>query len=220
LSYKFYDPTHLHFVSQPLINHPPSFPFSPFCFVYSCARAKFLWLKLKLSRERKWQSRVKGYTAVPSVSTFLHGHRQNHRPNKNKGKRMTKFYQLQPKESRVDGGLCPSSWVSLSRSQTHACTVKSEPEGQPRNYANLTSTACQEIVPQQYIMQQPHTANPAQLETCSPAVHHTAVYTKCSSPTWFPTSTHNSTPCSSTSTHSSTPCSSFSSSLMAAHSAS
>jgi hypothetical protein len=98
--------------------------------------------------------------------------------------------------------------------------VKSEPEGQPRNYANLTSTACQEIVPQQYIMQQPHTANPAQLETCSPAVHHTAVYTKCSSPTWFPTSTHNSTPCSSTSTHSSTPCSSFSSSLMAAHSAS
>jgi hypothetical protein len=98
--------------------------------------------------------------------------------------------------------------------------VKSKPEGQPRNYANLTSTACQEIVPQQYIMQQPHTANPAQLETCSPAVHHTAVYTKCSSPTWFPTSTHNSTPCSSTSTHSSTPCSSFSSSLMAAHSAS
>jgi hypothetical protein len=102
-----------------------------------------------------------------------------------------------------------------------------EPEGQPRNYdnhhtfhANLTSTACQEIVPQQYIMQQPHTANPAQLETCSSAVHHTAVCTKCSSPTLFPTSTHNSTPCSSTSTHSSTPCSSFSSSLLAAHSTS
>lgn len=97
------------------------FLFSPFCFIYRCARAKFLWLKLKLSRERKWHLRVKGYTAVPTVSTCLHGqYRQNHRPNKNKGQKMTKFYQLQPKESRVDGGLCPSSWVSLSRSQTHA----------------------------------------------------------------------------------------------------
>jgi hypothetical protein len=90
-----------------------------------------------------------------------------------------------------------------------------EPEDQPSNHdshhtfhANLASTTCQEIVPQQYIMQQPHTANPAQLETCSPAIHHTAICTSYSSLTWFPTSTHSSTPCSR-----------LSSSLLTAHSA-